>query len=272
MKELCQLASRDSIRASYSQGVLLIVATGSVSAGDRVDIDMDPSGGSPPQFRLERCPRPGVWPRVMVPYTHRESFLLTRHPERVRIAGSILVHHQDGTDEVELEGFADDLPRGLLASDDVAGQQRVTGYSRQWSFDEAFADAMAMLGGREATHPDELFQVRVEEVGGLFGGIAGFNDLYVTLVAPRAPSRPGPIVVEVRPERPPEGGEHTEVISEVAPGRVRQPEGEVITEVAPGRVPRPDGGVIVEVAPDRPGTAGRKGPISEVAPERPETS
>ena len=43
----------------------------------------------------------------------------------------------------------------------------------------AFADAIAKLPEIEPGHPDMLETVRVVEIGGLFGGIAGFHDLYV---------------------------------------------------------------------------------------------
>ena len=294
MKVACHLANRESIRAFYSEGILLIVASGEVSAGDRVDIQMDPSSTVPAEFRLLACPRPGAWPRVMRPYRHREIFVLTRHPERVRIGGTIRVHHQEGVDDVALEAFPHDL-RPLARGRD--GQREATGYSPNLSFDEAFAEAVKILTA-EPAHPDELLHVRVDEVGGLFGGFAGFHELYVRVttvsrtgggpIEEIAPERPGRIV-EVGPERPEPGGQ-AEVIVEVAPGRMPQPEGEVIvevgperpgqssrqaeviTEVAPQRVPRRDEDVVVEVAPERPEQARRQGPIAEVAPDRPESS
>lgn len=54
-----------------------------------------------------------------------------------------------------------------------------TGYSKKRSFDEAFANAIAQLPALEPAHPDTLETVRVVEIGGLFGGIVGFHDLYV---------------------------------------------------------------------------------------------
>jgi hypothetical protein len=62
----------------------------------------------------------------------------------------------------------------VLVADDVA-----TGYSRNLSFDEAFADAVANLPPLEPAHPDTLETVRVIEIGGLFGGVAGCRQLYV---------------------------------------------------------------------------------------------
>lgn len=200
MKELCDLAHRESIRAFYSDGVLLILATGQASAGDAIDIDMVRGSGPPLELVLQRCPKPGVWPDVMRPYTHKESFVLTRNPDRVRIAGTVRVRHQDGVDEVPLEGFPEELA-DLAPAPATDGERRATGYSSNLSFDEAFADAVRIITAEQDLHPDELLKVRVEEVGGLFGGLFGFRELYVQLVAgPRqVPDRP----VEMPPEWPP---------------------------------------------------------------------
>jgi hypothetical protein len=54
-----------------------------------------------------------------------------------------------------------------------------TGFSKKLSFDEAFADALAKLPSVTHPHPDTLESLRVVEIGALFGGIAGFRDLYV---------------------------------------------------------------------------------------------
>ena len=60
-----------------------------------------------------------------------------------------------------------------------APADEATGHSRKLSFDEAFAAAIAQLPTLEPNHPDALETVRVVEIGGLFGGMAGLRDLYV---------------------------------------------------------------------------------------------
>jgi hypothetical protein len=47
------------------------------------------------------------------------------------------------------------------------------------SFDEAFADAIANLRPSLPDHPDALSRVEVVDIGGLFGGLAGFHHLFV---------------------------------------------------------------------------------------------
>jgi hypothetical protein len=58
------------------------------------------------------------------------------------------------------------------------GANETTGFSSTLSVDEAFAHALVNLppldlGGTA----DALVRLQVVEIGGLFGGIAGFNDL-----------------------------------------------------------------------------------------------
>jgi hypothetical protein len=60
------------------------------------------------------------------------------------------------------------------------GADEATGFSRNLSFDEAFAHALANLPPLDLTGTaDVLVRVQVVEIGALFGGIAGFNDLFV---------------------------------------------------------------------------------------------
>ena len=99
----------------------------------------------------------------------------------------VTVHHRDGQDAVEIEGCGDNLA-GFAAAvgerhGEAAGspQREATGMSRNLSFDEAFANALAQLPPPASQHPDQLTSVVVVETGGLFGGFAGFHHLYVRI-------------------------------------------------------------------------------------------
>ena len=69
----------------------------------------------------------------------------------------------------------------------VAQQTRSTrqavGYSKNFSFDEAFKDAMQKLPQSKPTHPDQMTRIKVEETGAELGGIAGFHRLFVRITA-----------------------------------------------------------------------------------------
>jgi hypothetical protein len=177
-----ELAQRTRIRAYRAGGYLLIVAEGDLpTPGYDVNIEQSPKRIFPPQFNLLRRERPGVWPDVVQPYRYGEVVL---YPPDQSI---VTVHHRDGQDEVEIEACGTELA-GFAAvfgdrNNEVAGPapREATGMSRNLSFDEAFADALAQLPPPATSHPDQLTSVVVTETGGLFGGFAGFHHLYVRI-------------------------------------------------------------------------------------------
>jgi len=180
MKSSCELSTRTSIRAFHARGHLLLAAAGELpSPGYTVDIELSPIDVFPPEFNLLRCRKPGVFPQVITPFRHSETFHVGTLPEEVS------VNHADGSDRVQVEDYADELgpygqALGLGAERECPdGADEATGFSKSLSFDEAFADAIARLPAFTPTHPDTLETVRVLEIGAFFGGIAGFRDLWV---------------------------------------------------------------------------------------------
>jgi hypothetical protein len=177
----CELAQRDRIQAFRVDQSVLLIAEGELpSPGFRADIRPNPRRIFPQQFDLVRCPRPGIFPQVVTPYRHAESVPFPAGQD------VITVHPADGSDQVPIQEYGRELEvyaAALRGSPDYQcppGADEATGFSANLSFDEAFADALANLppidlGGTA----DVLVRVQVVEIGGLFGGIAGFNDLFV---------------------------------------------------------------------------------------------
>jgi hypothetical protein len=98
----------------------------------------------------------------------------------------VTVHHAEGADKVTIEDYSSELQayaetlRGSPDRPCPPGADEATGFSSNLSFDEAFAQALANLPPLNLTGTaDVLVRVQVVEIGGLFGGIAGFNDLFV---------------------------------------------------------------------------------------------
>ena len=181
MKPRCELARRTSIRAfRAAPNQVLVVAEGDLpSPGYRVDIQQSPLKIFPPQFNLVRCPLPGFWIQVITPFKYSET---VRYPQDQSV---ITVHHADGADEVKIEECGRELSGYVQAmTGDSArpcppGADEATGFSRNLSFEEAFSDALSKLPPLEPNGADQLERVEVLEIGGLFGGIAGFRDLFV---------------------------------------------------------------------------------------------
>ena len=182
MPKPCELASRTLIRAFRTGRYVLIVAEGEVpTPGYDVDIVQSPLRIFPPQFDLLRCARPGPFPDVVTPYRYAESVQFPDDRNR------ITVHHADGGDDVEIEECGEELSgyaeavHGRGDHPCPPGADEAVGFSAALKFDEAFAAALAHLPPSSAPFADALARVEVLEVGGLFGGIAGFHHLYVRL-------------------------------------------------------------------------------------------
>jgi hypothetical protein len=180
MPTVCELASRTRLRAFRADQDLLIVAEGQLpTPGYRVDIHLDPRRIFPPQFDLVRCQLPGVFPDVVTPFRYGET---VRYPAD---QATVTVRHADGADEVTIEHCGVELAaygQVLAGSPDRPcpdGADQAVGFSKRLSFDEAFATALANLPPLDGQGTDVLTRVQVVEIGGLFGGIAGFNDLFV---------------------------------------------------------------------------------------------
>jgi len=183
MARECELSTRTSLRAFFAREHLLIVAEGELpSPGYDADIDQSPVRTFPPQFNLLRCPRPGVFPQIVTPFRHAETFRIgATRPDR------ITVNHAEGSDRVAVEDYGSKLATyGQAVGVDPMqtcpeGADEATGFSKNLSFDEAFSNAVAGLPAITPTHPDTLETVRVLEIGAFFGGIAGFRDLWVRI-------------------------------------------------------------------------------------------
>lgn len=177
----CELAQRTRIRAFRAQQYVLIIAEGELpTPGFDVDIAQSPLRIFPPQFNLLRCPRPGIFPQVITPYRYAETVRFpTDQP-------TVTVHHADGADQVDIENCGKDLTDYVRAISGNAdrpcpkGADEAIGFSKKLSFDEAFADALANLPP-VPPGADRLERIQVVEIGGLFGGIAGFHDLFVRI-------------------------------------------------------------------------------------------
>ncbi len=176
-----ELASRTRIRAFREGPFVLIVAEGELpTPGYQVDIAKSLLRIFPQQFNLLRRAKPGIFPQHVTPYRYAEA---VRYPED---QPQITVHHADGTDHVDIEpagkelaGYVEAVRGGTDRTAPPEGAEEAIGLSPTLSFDEAFANALANLPPSDATLADALARVQVLEIGGLFGGFAGFHHLFV---------------------------------------------------------------------------------------------
>jgi hypothetical protein len=171
----CELAERNKIRAFRAGAQILIAAEGVLpTPGFDVDIKARPERIFPQQFNLLRCPKPGFFPQVLSPFKYAEIIPFPEEPEQVT------VHHSEGTDKVDIEELGAALaPLDQAVAATNGDTDVATGFSANLSFDEAFAAALANLPEAQPPFPDALARVEVQQIGGLFGGIAGFRHMFV---------------------------------------------------------------------------------------------
>jgi hypothetical protein len=97
------------------------------------------------------------------------------------------MHHGEGSDAVSIEDGGEQLAPYVRAVTGGAekpcppGADEATGFSKKLIFEEAFAKALAALPPVQSPVADALERVEVVEIGGLFGGFAGFHDLFVRI-------------------------------------------------------------------------------------------
>jgi hypothetical protein len=169
----CSAASRSAIRAFSYPGHLVVTAEGEVPTPCyQVEIDRLVAKGGSAEYSLKQCLDPRVrCMQVVTPYQVSEVFAEQHVPDE------ITVHHADGSDRVRVEPLQEPLAAAELA--DAGTGRTAIGYSNHLSFQEAFADAVRQIP--MTRRADAFLRVRVEDVGGEFGGIAGFHRLYVKI-------------------------------------------------------------------------------------------
>lgn len=103
MKRDCELSTRESIQAFYSDGgILLIRAQGELPTPCyEVDIDRNLLPVEPPEFLLKRCPTAPVCIQVVTPFDYAEIFHVGERPKEV------IVHHAEGKDRVPVEDLSE---------------------------------------------------------------------------------------------------------------------------------------------------------------------
>lgn len=181
-KKRSLLAQRTKIDAYRFLDHLVVVVEGHLpNPGYEVDIEQRPSHDGVTSFQIVRRARAGMWPQVVTPFRYGELFEVDQIPLEIEVV------HAEGADKVPVRtdrvGLADPALQGQPPVSELPHEGPVvhsaTGFSVALSFDEAFADALQNLPSHPPAHPDQMARIKVEEIGALFGGIAGFHQLYV---------------------------------------------------------------------------------------------
>lgn len=196
------LATVKEARAYWVAGALTVQIAGETPDPCYfVDVERNLLQVEPPEFVAKWRRTSEFCPEVLTPYEQQRIFSVAEKPATVRL------HHADGVLDVSVEGIAqrseefaavDSVERISAPEQTVAEPSAVspqpramdagsfegevaTGYSKAWDFAEAFRNAIDNLpkDPEPAAFPDQLTTYEVVSVGAVFGGIAGFDDLWV---------------------------------------------------------------------------------------------
>jgi hypothetical protein len=187
----CEPCEREELAAYWADEYLILVARGTLPESCwAVQFEQSPLDIWPPQFLLRRCRTASFCPPVMTPYTACDVVRLGTRPD------AIAIHHREGEESVPVQDLAagqapSAVPAFTGATDEAAEFDEAVGLSRSMSFDEAFREAIAGLPPWRPSFPDEMSTVQVTETGAWFGGIAGFNDLFVRVRRAKRPAAAG---------------------------------------------------------------------------------
>jgi hypothetical protein len=97
---------------------------------------------------------------------------------------TVEVHEAEGSHRVPIQPLrvAAETERTRLGEGPRdAPRYTATGYSKTFSVDEAFRNAVAALPRAASPRPDELTHVVVDDIGATFSPSAGLNEMYVTV-------------------------------------------------------------------------------------------
>ena len=177
----CVPANCSQITAIYFMNRLIIRARGTKPTPcHTVKIRRSPNRIFPPEYVVETCSKPVFCIEVIAPFDVTEVFLAPQ-------TATVRVHCAEGTKVVPVQVVATPTVASslkLLSAEAAPCTKReAVGYSETLNFTEAFEDALQSLPPDTHPFPDKLIAVKVTEIGGLFGGIAGVHKMFVRIEA-----------------------------------------------------------------------------------------
>jgi hypothetical protein len=197
--KICGLAAVQKAEATYGFGHVFIRVEGQKpNPCYQITIERSPIDIFPPQFIVRACIDAGrICPQIVVPYRVvnvfasgplKELTLKTAGGDMTVQVKQLPVPAPPGPASTDVSSVIS-MPLRLdsvfegNAKPAIAKPREATGYSDTFSFEKAFGDAVRNLPPPEETFPDQLTTVTVTSIGALFGGIVGFNKMFVKVRA-----------------------------------------------------------------------------------------
>lgn len=174
VKSPWELARVKKSEAYYFGGHLILIVSGDKPTPCyKVRIERSPLGVEPPTFIVEWREIGDFCPDVVTPYRQVGIFYIGTYREKINVVSA------EGTKSVAVKKLPLPLEGAAAeAAKKAPAPRTATGYSRRFSFEEAFENAIEQL---PPLYPDELQHFVVTETGAFVGSIAGLHELYVTV-------------------------------------------------------------------------------------------
>jgi hypothetical protein len=169
--QLMPKAWLDEITACFNNNKVIITVKGNTpTPGYLKEIKRNLITIYPPEFLIRYSKKPGIFEEKITPFELQTNFHAKQNP------GTIILYCQDKKIDVSVtdsyEVLSDSIAEG------AKHRFEATGMSSNGVFHEAFNSALNQLS--EGIF-DELLSVRIASIEGQFGGIAGLNELSVTV-------------------------------------------------------------------------------------------
>jgi len=170
-----QLADVKKATAFYIAGNLILTVSGDKPTPCyRVRIEQSLLPVEPPTFIVQQQPTGGICPEVITPYQRTAVFFIGTYRPTVDVVSA------SGTKSVKVERVEESAAAKSVAAK-TPKHREATGYSADFSFEDAFQDAISQL---PPLYPDELQNFVVLETGAVIGGFLGLRTMFVKVRTP----------------------------------------------------------------------------------------
>jgi len=170
-----ELANVKSASAFYIGGNLILSVSGDKPTPCyRVRIEESLLPVEPPTFIVQQQPTGGICPQIVTPYTRTAVFFIGVYRETVDVVSA------SGTKSVKVVKVLETAAAQSVAAK-APKHREATGYSADFSFEDAFQDAISKL---PPLYPDELQNFVVTETGAVIGGFLGLRTMFVKVRTP----------------------------------------------------------------------------------------
>ena len=170
------LANVKEAAAFYIDGHLILTVSGDKPTPCyQVRIEQSLLPVEPPTFIVEQKSTAAICIEVITPYTRTAVFNIGTYRPTIDVVSA------GGTKSVKVVKVEETAGAKSIAAAKAPKSRTAIGYSADFSFEDAFQDAISKL---PPLYPDELQNFVVTETGAVIGGLLGLRTMFVKVRTP----------------------------------------------------------------------------------------